>query len=331
MKVLLYPDANKWLGGIGTAIKNFKQAMKSANIKYTTDPSTDDFDILHVHLPDPLSLFLIKKSEIEGKKVIVHAHTTREDFVNSYRFSNSVADVVKKYLKYFYSRADLVLCPSNYTKNLLKHRYGIKNIRSISNGVDIKKFKFNKKEREKYRKKYKLNGTVIFSVGHVMPKKGIFTFARVAKKLKNTTFVWFGKIYSKLITPPSAINLIENSPKNLIFTDYVENIRAAYAAGDIFFFPSFNENQGIVVLEAAAMKRPMLLRDIPVFRKWQEGVHCLKARRVDEFVKKLKILLTNDELRNEMVKNAYNEVKKKHSIESVGKQLKKIYLEVLSM
>lgn len=329
MKVLLYPDTNRLLGGIGTAIKNFKQAMKSANIKYTTDPSTDDFDILYIHLPDPLSLFLIKKAKMEEKKVIVHAHTTREDFVNSYRFSNSVADIVKKYLKYFYNQADLVLCPSNYTKNLLKHRYGIKNIKYISNGVDIKKFKFNKKERKKYREKYKLNGTVVFSVGHAIPRKGIFTFVRVAKKVKNVRFVWFGKVYSKLITPTNVINLIENSPENLIFTDYVDNIRAAYAAGDIFLFPSFNENQGIVVLEAAAMKRPMLLRDIPVFREWKENVHCLKAKTTSEFIKKLKILMNNEGLRKEIVRNAYKEVRLNHSIESIGKQLKEIYSEIL--
>ena len=323
MKVLLYPDTKFFMGGIQRAIDNYKKMLKMTKISYTMDLSKD-FDILDIHLADPFSLILMKKAKLDGKKVVVHAHTTKEDFVNSFKASNGFSPIVRRYLKYFYNQADLVICPTEYTKNLLKYRYGVKNLIVISNGVDIDYFKPDRQIRQKARKKFNFVGTVVFSIGHIIPRKGVTSFIRIAKKFSNT-FAWFGKFHGRLLTPKNLIKTVESSPPNVRFMGYVKDIRLAYSSGDIFLFPTRNENQGLVVLESASMQVPMLLRDLPVFREWEDEIDCLKARNDMEFSNKLKLLMNDKELRRKLVKNAYKKVLREHSLFVVKEKIKEAY------
>lgn len=50
--------------------------------------------------------------------------------------------------------------------------------------------------------------------------------------------------------------LVRAAPENRTFTGYVEDIRGAFAAGDVFFWPSKNENEGMALLEAMACGKP---------------------------------------------------------------------------
>ncbi len=64
----------------------------------------------------------------------------------------------------------------------------------------------------------------------------------------------------------------EEHPDNVIFPGYIrgEIIEGAYSGADLFFFPSYEETEGIVVLEALASKQNVLVRDIPVYDGWLE-------------------------------------------------------------
>jgi len=77
--------------------------------------------------------------------------------------------------------------------------------------------------------------------------------------------------------------LIE-SPRNCTFTGYIDDIRGAFAAGDIFCFPTHEENEGIALLEAMAAGKPVLVRDIETFSWLADGEDSLKVSgRVDAF------------------------------------------------
>ncbi len=331
MKVCVYLELDSLVSGksgIATAVKNQKRALSLANIEAAGNPN-DDFDIIHINTIGPKSLFLAKKMKDRGIKVIIHAHTTKEDFENSFKLSNKIAPFLKKYLIHFYNQADLILCPSEYTKKVLE-RYGIeKKIEVISNGIDIEQFNDVDKKRNLYREKYKLTGIVPFSVGHVFARKGVSTFINVAKKFPNT-FVWYGDSFNRILNSAKVIDMAENSPENIIFTGYVDDITAAYSSGDIFFFPTHNENQGIVLLEAAVSKKPILIRDLPVFDEWIDGKTCLKAKDDEEFALKLKELIGNEKLRKDLGRNAHNFVIKEHDLKIVGEKLKNIYNGLLN-
>ncbi len=328
MKVCLYLELERKLrcSGIGSAIKNQRKALDLNNVAYTNN-LRDDFDIIHLNIIGPKSLYIAKKMKRMGRKVVLHAHVTADDFRNSYRFSNLIAPFLRRYLTYYYNQADLVLCPSEYTKRVLTG-YGVKKpVIAISNGIDTSKFQFSEELGSKFRTGFDLEGIVPLSVGHLFLRKGIKTYVNVAGKFPNR-FLWVGRRYRKM-EEPEVSRIVENAPKNVTFISFIDDIVPAYCGTDIFFFPSFCENQGIVLLEAAACRRPIIVRDLPVYENWlEDGVNCLKARTDDEFKIKLQNLMEDRNLRDRLAEKAY-EMSKGHSLQRVGERLKGIYESLL--
>ncbi len=327
MKVCLYLELEEKLkaSGLASAINHQRRAMQISGIEYTSDPK-EDFDILHLNLIGLKSLHLARKMKRKGKKVIIHAHVTAEDFRGSYRFSDTVSPFLKKYLRSFYGLADVILCPSEYTKGVLLE-YGLENpIIPVSNGVDIGKFKFSEERRERFRSENRFEGIVPLCVGHMFMRKGIETFSNVASQFSNR-FIWVGRRY-KSVEEPRVSKVIDEAPGNVSFMNYIPEILDASSGSDILFFPSFCENQGIVVLEAAACKMPIIVRDIPVYETLTDGVNCLKAKDDVEFKDKLALLMGDEPLRKKISENAHR-LSKEHSLEKVGEKLKEVYSDLL--
>lgn len=330
MKVCLYLELESMLGvsGIGSAINNQRKALEYNNVEYTSNLK-DDFDIIHINVVGPRSLYLAWKMKRKGKKVILHAHVTADDFKESYRFSTAIAPYLRRYLTFYYNQADLVLCPSEYTRNVLTG-YGVeKEIRVISNGVDLDFFKYSEEKRREFREEHSLTGKVPFMVGHLFLRKGLETYMNTAKAMKENRFIWVGRRFKKL-EDPRVRKLIEKAPDNVYIMGYVKDIVSVYCGCDIFFFPSHCENQGIVILEAAACGKPIIVRDIPTYDGWLiDGVNCLKAKTDAEFKAKLKTLIEDESLAAALGKNAYM-MSQEHSLQKVGAKLKSIYEDLCS-
>jgi len=332
MKICLYLEGSDILkfSGIGNALEQQIKALKLNNVDYTLD-LTEDYDIIDIISFGPRSFFIAKKAKKLGKKVVMHTHTVHENFKNSYTLSNQVAPFLKIFLKKLYKNADLLISPGIYAKIVLRE-CGLKNrIEIISNGIDLKKFYYSKEKKKEYREKFNLEGIVPFSTGYLFARKGITTFTNIAKKFPQNNFIWYGRILNLYLVSSLEIRhaLIEH-PKNVIFTGFVKDILAAYNSGDIFFFPSHSETQGIVILEAAATNHPLLLRDIPAYRGWlTHQDNCLKAKNDEEFSEYLKLLIEDKNLREKLSKNAYKMVKK-HNLKDVGKQLKQVYESLIN-
>ena len=103
MKVLLYTEGEKLFSksGLGKAIKHQMNALKENNVEYTTNPK-DDYDIVHINYYGPRSYFLAKQAKKLGKKVVYHAHSTEEDFKNSFILSNQIAPGFKWWISKCY-------------------------------------------------------------------------------------------------------------------------------------------------------------------------------------------------------------------------------------
>jgi len=113
------------------------------------------------------------------------------------------------------------------------------------------------------------------------------------------------------------------------FSGWVDDIRGAYGAGDVFFFPAKVENQGIVVLEAMACGKAVVLSDIPVFREFYEDGHdCLICSSEDEFVEALDRLAENPDLRERLGENA-RETAAEHGLDRVGDELESLYEDLV--
>ncbi|UKI48766.1 MAG: glycosyltransferase [Clostridium sp.] len=65
-------------------------------------------------------------------------------------------------------------------------------------------------------------------------------------------------------------------------------IKGAFHSADLLFFPSYEETEGIVVLEALASKLPVLVRDIGVYKPWlKDGISCYMGKNNDDFINKI--------------------------------------------
>ena len=331
MKVLLYTENEKMLhnSGLGKAIRHQMEALEENNIKYTTNPK-DDYDIVHINYYGPKSYALAKKARKLGKKVIYHAHSTEEDFRNSFILSNQIAPAFKKWLIKCYSLGDHILTPTPYSKKLLKG-YGITvPITDISNGINVKFFEKNEKRGKEFRKKYGYKDTdkIIMGVGLYIERKGILDFVELAKRLPQYKFIWFG--YSPLAASPLKIREAVNTKlDNLVFAGYVEQeiLRGAYSGCDLYIFPTYEETEGIPIMESMAAKIPSIVRDIPVFDDWtKDGVNVYKAKDIDDFEVKIKKILEGE--LKDLTEEGYK-VALTRDIKTVGKKLITVYTKVL--
>jgi 1,2-diacylglycerol-3-alpha-glucose alpha-1,2-glucosyltransferase len=307
---------------------NQKEILKKQEI-YFTENLKEDTDIFQANTQGLRTLWLIKKFKRRGKKTIVYAHATAEELHNAFRIFHLFSNLYKKYLSYVYGSADMVLCPSEYTAGLLQKNYAIPKEKTlfISNGVKVSDFTFDAAKREIFRKENNLNpqDLAVLNVAIVIKKKGIETFIALAKNFPEIKFNWCGKIFNRFLAPK-----IPPCPKNISFRGYVDDVKSFYSGSDIFFFPSYEENQGISVLEAAVAGLPIIVRDIPVYSVWlQDGYHCLKAQTEEEFKDKMELLIKDSQLRKTLGENARQMAVADHSLEAVGEKLKNLYLTLL--
>ena len=155
MKVLLYTEGLKTIGksGLGKAVEHQKKALEDNKITYTLNPK-DDYDLVHINFYGPKSYHLAKKAHKLGKKVVYHAHSTEEDFRDGFIFCKQIAPLFKKWITKCYSLGDVVITPTNYSRNLLENYNINRKIYAISNGIDTNFFKHDEKLGKKFRKEY---------------------------------------------------------------------------------------------------------------------------------------------------------------------------------
>ncbi|WP_396612995.1 glycosyltransferase family 4 protein [Haloferax sp. S1W] len=347
MRVLNYLELASQLdrSGIGTATDQQRAALATTDVEVVTSPWHEsplsaaaglangsgvfrDYDVAHCNLIGPSSVAVARHAKRNDIPLVLHSHVTREDFAESFRGSNAVAPVLGKYLKWFYSQADVVLCPSEYTKRVLESYPVNAPIRPMSNGVDIDALEGFEDFRDEYREKYDLDGMTVFAVGNVFERKGLTTFCRLAQET-DFDFAWFGPYDTGPHASKTVKYWVNNPPENVTFTGWIDDIRGAFGAGDVYLFPTKNENQGIAVLEAMSCGKAVVIRDIPVFEEfYTHGHDCLKCSTKDEFRRALELLERDPDLRRRLGENA-KKTAAEHSLDRVGDRLVETYEELL--
>ena len=256
MKIKLYFGNQDTIrkSGIGRALVHQRKALELNKIEYTDNNDDYDYDILHVNTVFPDSLDEIKKAKKANKKIIYHAHSTEEDFRGSFYGSDAFAPFYKQWLIHLYKQADMIITPTPYSKRVLEE-YGMnKEIYAVSNGISLEEYHPSDEQIKMFEDYFDITDEkVIISVGWLFERKGFDTFIEVASCLPEYKFIWFGDI--QLSMPTMKIRkLLKNLPTNVILPGYVSGdvIKGAYGRADVFFFPSREETEGIVVLEALA-------------------------------------------------------------------------------
>lgn len=204
----------------------------------------------------------------------------------------------------------------------------------IPNGVDMKIFSPEIKNKHyTYLKRFEEEIVIMFSGGLVIRKLPfllIKSFYLLKKKIPNVRLVFIGggRLYNACKNLINYLNLTED----VVLLGYVEheNIPKILSVADIFVLPSIYETPGISMLEAMAMKIPVVASNLPDINEIITDNNTGLLFENDQYAIKnlflsLKRMIEDDFLRNRITENAYIMIKKYYDIQKITEKIYKYY------
>lgn len=334
MKIYIYKGGLSLVAksGVGSALRHQEKMLQAAGVTVTDIWKEADIVQINTVLPD--SPLVARRARRQGKKVVYYGHSTMEDFKNSFIGSNLAAPLFKKWICHCYSLGDLIITPTEYSRRLLLN-YGLhREIYALTNGVDTDFFHKTEQAGGQFRARFHIpvDKKVVISAGHLICRKGILDFLEMAGRMPDVIFIWLGGGNNALI-PGEIKKAVAEKPDNVIFAGFLPPriLREAYSGADVFAFFSYEETEGIVVLEALSCEIPVIVRDIPVYEGWLEnGVQVRKATDPDSYERAIRAILSG-ELREEVQRRtrAGRSLAKEHSMQATGEKLYQIEKKLL--
>jgi len=311
--------------GIGVATRNTVDALKAQGVEVTSDPR-GEYDLLHLQWIGPRSLHYARLAHRHGRPVALTVHTTPELIEGAFTMSHALVSPYRRYLRWFIHHVDLVITPSQQAAESLHPLVLGKQVHVFSGGINLDRFSFDEETREQYRREHALTRSTVLSVGQVIPRKGVETFFATARLLPEYDFLWVGpRVSPLLLYNPWFNRILSQCPANVRFLGFEPNIEKAYCGCDILFHPSQSESLGLVILEAAAVGLPLVVRRLPVYRDWlQDGKNCLMGDSPRAFAEAISAILS---VQAQLVSS--REIALPHSLYTVGRELIASYEEVL--
>lgn len=210
------------------------------------------YDIIHIHLPDPMANLALFLSNLKGKKIIIHWHS---DIIKQ-------KNLLKLYLplqNWLLRRADKIIATSNkYIKeSSYLYRYQDKCI-CIPIGFDKSVFL---EESSAIKPPFKKNKKVIFSLGRFARNKGFEYLIQSAKYLSNDYLIAIGGGGNKELEKEfRALIKKENLKDKVILLGKIprNNLASYYNSSHIVILPSIQESYGIVLIEAMSFSKPII-------------------------------------------------------------------------
>lgn len=334
MKIYIYKGGLSLVAksGVGSAIRHQEKMLRAAGVTVTDVWKESDIVQINTVLPDsPLVARLARR---QGKKVVYYGHSTMEDFKNSFIGSNLAAPLFKKWICHCYRQGDLVITPTEYSRKLLMS-YGLhREICALTNGVDTEFFHKTEQAGGQFRARFHIpvDKKVVISAGHLIHRKGIEDFLEMARRMPDVVFLWFGGGNNALI-PPEIKKAVAEKLENVIFAGFLppKILRDAYCGADVFAFFSYEETEGIVVLEALSCEIPVVVRDIPVYEGWlTDGRQVRKATNLDSYEQAIRgILFTEPREEVQRRTRAGRILAEEHNMKVTGEKLYRIEQKLL--
>ncbi len=123
----------------------------------------------------------------------------------------------------------------------------------------------------------------------------------------------------------------ERNYKNILFTGFVEDPQRdwLYTKADAYVFPSLMEGFGLPGLEAMGYGTPVISSNATCLPEvYSEAAHYFNPNDTTDMARAIDEVLSNDLLRNEMIKQGYTQLKK-YSWHKMAEQTHDVYMRVL--
>lgn len=294
-------------------------------------------DVIHAHSPALMGRFGIKMAKKLNIPLIGTFHSKFYDDILTATHSKTLAKIGVKYCIHFFNKCDAVWTVSNSTAQTLRE-YGYKGeITVMPNGTNFVKPDNEEALISKAKAKYgiKPNDKVLLFVGHLIWQKNIKlvidSFSQLLKKDKNYKlfFVGEGGHEDGIKKYVDSLKITNNRIRFLGKISDQDTLKSIYGMSDLFFFPSTYDTFGIVVVEAAVMKKPALLvRGSNASERIIDGENGFLAdNNVDSMVKRIEEIFSNPEKLREVGINASKTLPIPWS--TLIKDIKKEYFNVI--
>lgn len=332
---LIYP-----ISGIQIHIKNLLKALPTVGPENEYHKIGTLVTYLYSRIPD-LSPFWFKKFDIlhgfDGflprtcfsrlKSVTIHdvLFLKNETF-----YSPEARRGLLRKLKWVLERTDIVIVPSEATRNDLAMIFPKEKIYNVSSGYSSVFRPLNTEEISLFKKKKRLEAYILF-VGIIQERKNIRGLIESFFILKTkfpgmklvlvSNHLGFGG--EKILTA------IENSKNDIILITNAdeEEIVRFYNGASVFVFPSFGEGFGFPVLEAMACGTPVVTSHLSSLPEvGGDAVTYCNPCDPQDTANKMSSLLENENLRKEMREKGLNRAKQ-FSWEKTAEKLLNVWKE----
>lgn len=264
-----------------------------------------DFDVIHAH--DWLSFGAgIAAKEATGKPLVLHVHATAFDHAGGKPGDPAIYAIERESME----KADAVIAISEFTKNTIIHKYGIREekVHVVHNGIDRDMYPDEDPNLIGALEGFKRFGKkIVLFVGRLTLMKGPDYFISAAKRVidyyPQAIFVVAGSgdMEHRMISDAACLGIGDK----VFFAGFLRDaeLMRVYKMADLYVMPSVSEPFGLTPLEA-------LMSGTPVLISKQSGVsevvtHALKVDfwDIDEMANQIVSVLTHSSLRKTLAEN----------------------------
>ncbi|MDQ1253517.1 MAG: 1,2-diacylglycerol 3-alpha-glucosyltransferase [Euryarchaeota archaeon] len=247
------------------------------------------YDIIHMHSYHALPALFAALGKGQEKLVFTpHYHRSGHT-----PFRNLLHKPYRFLGKIIFSRADYVICVSEYEKKLVESDFKVGGkIVKIPNGINLKEFKKIKNQEKNSTEK------ILLYVGRLEEYKGIQYIIQSLPELQEFRLKVIGKGPFESELHDIAKNLqVENKIEWLKELSR-EELLDCYADADIFLMLSTHEAYGITVAEALASGTPCIVAKGSALEEFVDGIHCFGLDEPNNKKSIIKLIHQAENLKN---------------------------------
>lgn len=283
-----------------------------------------EYDIVHIHLPNPVAAVAYQFLNYKGK-IVLHWHM----------------DIFKKkFVKFFYNpfqkhllkKADNIIVTSpiylETSENLKDYREKCRVIPiGINNSYLTENLEFRKELEEKYHGK-----TVVFAMGRLVYYKGFEYLIDAAQQLNKNTVVLIGGtgVLKGKLEKRIREKKVQNKVK-LLGKIPQEDLKEYYNRADLFCLPSVERTEafGIVLIEALSMGLPLVSTNIGTGTSWinqhnQTGF-VVPPKNAHELAKAINEIGKDPILKRKFAEKSKQRFQAKFTLEQMLDKMKNLY------
>ncbi|HEX9804236.1 MAG TPA: glycosyltransferase family 4 protein [Candidatus Dojkabacteria bacterium] len=323
-------DEGEFKGRIVSLSKNFNFKSNANKVSTSIIPQrkkisktlkAENFDILHVQMPYSPFMAGIVIEQFKGP-IVATFHILPSNSRMAF-LSAVMGRIQQKTIK----KLARVFAVSEAARKFAKNYYKVES-KVIPNMVDIEKFKKGKKIS-----RFDDSKTNILFLGRLVERKGAMYAIKAFELLNNpnTRLIIAGDGYLKNSLKEYAEN---KALKNVVFEGYIPEDQKAdyYKTGDICIFPATSgESFGIVLIEAMAAGKAVVVFDNPGYRSVMEGISpefIAENKNINDLKQKLQLLIDDRDLMNRVSESNEKKVERFNSTR-VAEEITKEYNRII--